>query len=111
MAINTVPFLCKRRLRFYLSQYRSIMMKSLSFFLLTLSAMVGASAPEYSVHHYSAPGTTNEAASSNIHSDAGAELECRCGTAQFLTLPHANITRPSEAKRCAQYSKFQLQSK
>ncbi|KAJ6022735.1 uncharacterized protein N7446_013087, partial [Penicillium canescens] len=30
-------------------------------------------------------------------------FECRCGHAEFLSLPHANITAPEEARRCASY--------
>mgnify|MGYP006876444988 CR=1 FL=1 len=32
-------------------------------------------------------------------------FECRCGHAEFLSLPHANITAPEEARKCASYSK------
>ncbi|KAF3026177.1 hypothetical protein E8E15_008351 [Penicillium rubens] len=30
-------------------------------------------------------------------------FECRCGHAEFLSLPHANITAPEEARKCASY--------
>ncbi|KAK1139458.1 hypothetical protein N8T08_000737 [Aspergillus melleus] len=29
--------------------------------------------------------------------------ECRCGMSEFLSLPHANITTPDEAKHCSDY--------
>ena len=32
-------------------------------------------------------------------------FECRCGHAEFLSLPHANISAPEEARKCASYSK------
>lgn len=31
-------------------------------------------------------------------------FECRCGVSQFLSMPHANITSPSEAVGCHSYS-------
>lgn len=31
-------------------------------------------------------------------------FECRCGVSQFLSMPHANITSPSEADGCHSYS-------
>ncbi|KAJ9488949.1 hypothetical protein VN97_g4344 [Penicillium thymicola] len=30
-------------------------------------------------------------------------FECRCGHADFLSLPHANITAPEKARKCASY--------
>jgi hypothetical protein len=79
------------------------MIKSL-YFLLALSALTCASRPNHSVQHDLAPAPSNQATPSNVN--CGAELECRCGMSQFLKLPHANITRPSQAKQCANYSKF-----
>ncbi|KAF7159635.1 hypothetical protein CNMCM5623_005015 [Aspergillus felis] len=75
-------------------------MKSLSF-LLAMSALTRASALNYSVHNHLASAPSNETTPSNVNS--GAESECRCGMSQFLTLPHANITHPSQAKQCANY--------
>ncbi|KAE8420044.1 cutinase-domain-containing protein [Aspergillus pseudocaelatus] len=43
------------------------------------------------------------ATASRAYTGTSATLECRCGMSQFLTLPHANITSPAEAKRCASY--------
>ncbi|KAA8645150.1 hypothetical protein EYZ11_003879 [Aspergillus tanneri] len=46
---------------------------------------------------------TSDGAAAITHRLTDAPLECRCGMSQFLTLPHANITPPEEAKHCARY--------
>ncbi|KAF4155540.1 hypothetical protein CNMCM8927_008604 [Aspergillus lentulus] len=74
-----------------------------SFLLLAISALACTSDPG---NNKWVSGTSNKATHnnhSNVDAETSAALECRCGMAQFLTLPHANITPPSEARRCASY--------
>ncbi|KAH2759278.1 hypothetical protein KXV94_007894 [Aspergillus fumigatus] len=78
------------------------MFMPLSFLVLAISALACTGHPG---SHRWVSGATNKT-THDIHSDdadTGTALECRCGMAQFLTLPHANITPPSEARRCASY--------
>ncbi|KAJ6179521.1 cutinase-domain-containing protein [Penicillium mononematosum] len=39
----------------------------------------------------------------NSLTEAVNTLECRCGSAEFLTLPHANITAREKARQCSSY--------
>ncbi|EAW16426.1 uncharacterized protein NFIA_057760 [Aspergillus fischeri NRRL 181] len=79
------------------------MFMPLSFLVLAISALACTSHPG---NNRWVSGTSNKATHNihyNVDADTGTALECRCGMAQFLTLPHANITPPSEARRCASY--------
>ncbi|KAG2024244.1 hypothetical protein GB937_003891 [Aspergillus fischeri] len=79
------------------------MFMPLSFLVLAISALACASHPENNRWVSGTSNKTTHNIHSNVDADTGTALECRCGMAQFLTLPHANITPPSEARRCASY--------